>query len=234
MALKSQPDEGGRADLLAGVSAFMRQLAHDLHNDLNSLDLAATYISEIVADPSAKEELATQRETIHSMSRVLHALSLHLQPARPAKITLPAEDFVGGFRERISQSHPAATAALSWTSEVGASQVDIDFGMVCDALTEVFKNALLYRDEGAAIAFSARVDGGALRLRFSENKAAPPEETGRLGREPFVVVKRRSYGLGLFYAARVAEAHGGGLEARHDEERGLFTVEIVLPVRGAE
>ena len=56
----------------------------------------------------------------------------------------------------------------------------------------------------------------------------------RLGREPFVAVKRRTYGLGLFYAARVARAHGGGFEASHDAGRGLFTIEISLPVKGAE
>jgi len=234
MAPEAQSGDGEQAVSLASVSAFMRQLAHDLHNDLNALDLAATYISEIIEDVSAKEELGTQRETIHSMSRVLHMLSLYLQQPHPGLINLSAIELIEGFRERILQSHPVETGSLIFVSKVDDSQVDVDFGMICVALTEVFKNALLYREGGAEVTFEAAVEGTKLHLRFFEKKATPPEMIERLGREPFVVVKRRTYGLGLFYAARVAAAHGGGLEARYDTERGLFTVEIVLPVKTLE
>ncbi|MEI8342723.1 MAG: hypothetical protein WCH43_14460 [Verrucomicrobiota bacterium] len=234
MARELQTGEGDQTISLASVSAFMRQLAHDLHNDLNALDLAATYINEIIEEPSAKEELGTQREIIHSMSRVLHMLSLYLQPPHPGKLTLPAADLVEGFRESLFKSHPAETAALAWDSRVGESQVDADFGMICTALTGVYQNALRYRDEGAGIAFSAVVKNGTLHLQFSEKKSAAPESMDRLGREPFVVVKRRTYGLGLFYAAQVARAHGGGLEVRYEEAPGLFIVEIVLPVKAKE
>ena len=148
----------------------MRQLAHDLHNDLNALDLAATYINELVEAPAAKEELGTQRETIHRMSRVLHTLSLYLQPPHPEKVTLPAAELAEGFRERILSSHPDGATALSWSCKVGDSRVDVDFQMITAALAEVFENALLSRDGGATVDFSATLEGGMLRLRFSEKK----------------------------------------------------------------
>ena len=219
---------------LEAVSSFIRQLAHDLHNDLNALDLAATYVGEIVEDPSAREELATQRETIHSMSKVLHAVSLHLQPPNPSLITLPAADLVDGFRERISHSHPAETASLSWSADVGTRQIAVDFEMACAALAEIFKNAIASDNPNAAVTFCASLEGETLHLLFARKIATQPEAMDRLGREPFLGVKRRNYGIGLFYAARVAEAHGGRLETRYDGESGLFRIEMALPLKGGE
>ena len=230
MARKPEPGEAVRAVSLEGVSDFMRQLAHDLHNDLNALDLAATYISEIVEDVSAKEELATQRVTIHGMSKVLHRLSGRLQTPRPSKMSIPAAYLVGEFRERLARKHPADMSALLWKAEVGESQVDVDFDMVCIALGELFDNARLNCKPGGAVSFCASVTGDRLRLGFSQPTDAPAETTSRLGKDPFVVVQRRSYGLGLFYAARVAEVHGGSLRTRHDAERGLFIAEMELPL----
>ena len=219
---------------LEALSAFIRQLAHDLHNDLNALDLAATYVSEIVETPSAREELATQRETIQSMSKMLHAVSLHLQPPHPSRITLPAADLVEGFRERLAHSHPAETVSLSWSADVGTRQIDIDFEMACAALAEIFKNVAACDDPKAAITFCASLEGETLHLLFAKKIAAAPESMDRLGREPFVGVQRRNYGVGLFYAARVAEAHDGKLEMRHDAQSGLFQAEMILPVKGEE
>ena len=234
MARIIQPEAGGQTIPLKDVSDFIRQLAHDLHNDLNALDLAATYVGEIVEDSSAREELETQRKTLQSMSKVLHALSLHLQPPHPETLPLAASDVVGGFRERLSQTHAESAAALAWTCEVGTIEVDVDFAMVCTALTEVFNNALIHGSKGDGIAFCARVEGGMLRLAFSNKTPAAPESIALLGCEPFIAVKRRNYGLGLFYAARVARAHGGGLEARYDAGGGLFEVEMALPVMPEE
>lgn len=218
---------------VARLAAFARQLAHDLNNDLNSLDLAATYISEIVEDVSAKEELATQRKTIRSISKTLKTVSRHLQPPIPSPIPIAACDLIGEVRERVSKYHPAELNAVTWFIDVGTSQLEVDFEMACDAFGEVIKNAYLYRDTGGKIEFHAAVNDGKLRVEIREEKASPPPSIERLGKTPLVSVDRRAYGLGLFYADRVVIAHGGGFTARHDSSRGVFVVEILLPLHEA-
>jgi len=215
---------------LAWVTAFARQLAHDLNNDLNSLDLAATYIAEIIEDPSAREELATQRETIRSISNTLKTVSRQLQPPVPAPITIAADDFIAEIRTRFPKYVPAEPVIVSWIVEAGASQIKVDFEMACEAFIEVLKNAFLYRDAGGKIEFRAAVNNGKLHVEITEEIACPPPSAERLGRTPFISVNRRAYGLGLFYASQVAVAHGGTLTSRHDSSRGEFIVEIVLPV----
>ena len=228
--MSSEFQPGEKSVQLAGVAAFVRQLTHDLHNDLNALDLEATYIGELVENVSAKEELASQRETIHRMSRLLHKLSLQIQQPQPEKMRVSSEELLGEFRERLSRSNPSELSALFWTSAVGSSQLTVDFGMICNVLTELLKNALQYRADDAPVSFAATVQGQELFLAFSEKMDGIPEQIDRLGHEPFVTVRRRNYGLGLFYADQVARVHRGRLETRYDATDGLFIATLVLPL----
>jgi hypothetical protein len=112
---------------LAQVTAFMRQFAHDLHNDLNSLDLAVSYISEFVTDATAGEELKRQRQTIRKMGRTLRMLSDYLQPPDPHKNILSADDLLKSLRAGVCLALPEAEAAVSWPAGAGGGQIAADF-----------------------------------------------------------------------------------------------------------
>jgi len=216
---------------LTDVSAFIRQLSHDLHNDLNALELRTTYIAELLEKVKIRDELTLQMETIHRISKTLHNISLQLQPPTPEIMKVTAVELIGGFQERISKSHPEKCSRLIWLQEVGTSQVEIDYNMICGVLTELFENALHYCKQDEAVTFAATIKKQALCLQFSEKSAGSPKEVNRLGHDPFVTVGHQSYGLGLFYAARVAQIHEGRLEAHYDETLKLFSVAIFLPLR---
>lgn len=226
MSKESQTDEGSVP--LAEVSTFVRQLAHDLHNDLNALELGVTYISELVEEETIKSELTSQQETIHRISQVLHTLALRLQPPEPETLRVTTVELIGEFRDYLSRSHPEELALLTWSDAVETRTLEVDFRMICNVLTELFENALHYREDGGRVTFKATVENERLSLQFSEKTSGSPEKLERLGQDPFLGVGRRSYGLGLFYANRVARVHGGSLETRYAD--GLFSVTLGLPL----
>jgi len=226
---ETQAERHEESAQLSQTALFIRQLAHDLNNDLNALDLAATYVSEMVHDSSATEELAIQRKTIQNMSTKLKSLSRHLHPPSPSPITIAASDFLEEIRDRATRAYPSEISAITWNSEVGSHQVSVDFEMACEAFGEVVKNAILHRDDGGKIEFQASTANGTLRVEIWNGKQAPLPFNEPPGEQPFIPVSRRSYGLGLYYARRVILAHGGKMSAQHDSRQGRFRVEILLP-----
>jgi hypothetical protein len=231
MPTKFQVGGGLQPVPLERVAAFMRQFAHDLHNDLNALDLAATYITEIIDDESAREELTRQRVTIHHISEALENASLHIQKPVPVRLLLGTRDLLEGLHERSVQLHPVELKSVAWQIESAEGQIEADFEMCCHALAEIFKSILNRRDENGSISFGAFCRDGLLRIAVEAACVEPPEALEQLGIEPFAVVGRRYYGIGLFYAGRVAAAHGGNLKVHHDAARNQLIVELFLPLK---
>ena len=213
---------------LADVSIFIRQLSHDLHNDLNALGLGTSYIGEWVEDADVKKELISQRKTFHRISKVFTTLTMRLQPPKPELTQLSVIELLNEFRVGISELHPVEFSALLCSQEVGTSQLEVDYQMICNVLTELFENALRYREGEAPITFAATVKNEWLSLEFSEKSREPVEHRDQLGQEPFTRIGRRSYGLGLFYANRVAQSHGGRMET--SSAGGCFFAKILIPI----
>lgn len=216
---------------LERIAAFMRQFAHDLNNDLNALDLAATYIAEITEDESVREELARQRSTIHKISKALESASLHLQRPSPVLLQIETGDLLEGLRDRLIQSLPVEMESCTWSLDPGVAEIEVDFEMCCHALVEVFRGVCRRCDEAAGLVFRANCIDGKLRIALESACAIPPPALEQLGVTPFVSINRRYYGIGLFYAGRAVAAHGGNLSVHHDAGRGLLTVEIFLPLK---
>ena len=65
---------------------FVRQLSHDLRNDLNAIELQSTYISELTQDQELQSEVKRLREIVSGMNSTLQQLSRTVGEVTPNMI----------------------------------------------------------------------------------------------------------------------------------------------------
>jgi two-component system sensor histidine kinase BaeS len=105
-------------------------------------------------------------------------------------------------------------------------------------LRNVLGNAVRYTDPGGLIQVRLRTQGGAAVVDVMDSKPAVPDELlPRLLERFFRVEGSRGRagggsGLGLAICQSIAQAHGGGIVARHSPLGGVW-IEIRLPLARA-
>src|ERR1051325_9785859 len=69
---------------------FVRQLSHDLRNDLNAIELQSAYISELTQDQELTSEIKRLRAVVSDLSTTLRLLSRAFTDITPNVVTYPA------------------------------------------------------------------------------------------------------------------------------------------------
>src|SRR4029453_16554805 len=121
MSFSPQPGGGDVNDLeipFACVTKFVRQISHDVRNNLGSMDLQAAYALELVSDTEAITELRKLRGMITSTAKMLQLISRSFQVPKPELITIGAGILQDDFRERFTKLHPEEAARLQWQVEL--------------------------------------------------------------------------------------------------------------------
>jgi K+-sensing histidine kinase KdpD len=214
---------------------FVRQLSHDLRNDLNAAELQSAYIGELVEqDAELKEEVKRLREMILKLAVTLQGLSAALSQVSPTFMSYAASDFVEDLRQKMDKDFPAQSAALNWKFEVGEEMFDVDPQLLQTALLELLRNAFQHERGRGPISVSARIDNGKLALTLREPKADFKTSTENWGREPLTKVGQGHYALGLNRARAIFEAHGGTLGAKYDPAASALITTVALPISPRE
>lgn len=212
------------------IAAFVRQVTHDVRNNLNSLDLQAAYATELITDPEAAAEVKRLRAIIQTSARQLQALSANFQSSTPHMVTYQASILIEDLRDRLAKTFPETAGDVTWNVELGDEQVEVDVEMFFSAVTELFRNAFQFRGNGGKIDVYVGIEEGQFELEICEKKPAPATPPEHWGEEPFVSSRRSGYGLGLFRVRRSVSAHRGTLSFSYDSSRTVLKSRVALPV----
>jgi len=212
------------------VAAFIRQITHDIRNNLNAMDLQAAFAAELITDKEAAEEVRRIRQQVQQATRQLQALSSNFQAGKPSPVNYAGKIFMEDLRDRLMRMFPDDTADVTWTDSLGDEEISVDIEMVFNAIAEVFRNAIQFRDPGTQITVEARREGDKVVVEVRQKKESVPSDPATWGSAPFVSTRRGGYGLGLFRARRLLEAQGGDLSALHDSASGMLRTRVFLPL----
>jgi K+-sensing histidine kinase KdpD len=212
------------------VVRFVRQLSHDLRNDLNAIELQSAYIGELTQEQEVTSEIKRLREVVSSMNSTLQLLSRAVGEVAPNFVTYPAGEFLIDMRTQIERNFAKEDHEVTWDVQLQDEMLNIDPQLFQEVFVELFANAFQHdRGNGALIA-RASISDGKFVFRLHEPKAVFSSNTQNWGREPLRNIRQRHYGLGLNRVRGIVEVHGGRLQAQHDPKAATLISTMTLPI----
>ncbi|HEY1289560.1 MAG TPA: PAS domain S-box protein [Burkholderiales bacterium] len=228
-------------DAAREVNEFIATLAHELRNPLAPIRTAVEVMAKVPGSDPAQQAM---RETIDRQSAQLaRIVDDMLDIARVTRGVLSLEqapaDLAVAVRHAVETSAPAIESGrhrLDVELSPGPLVVHGDMHRLTQILVNLLNNAARYTPQAGRIAVRARREDGWAAIEVSDN--------GR-GIEPLMLerifhmfVQGRAaldkigagLGVGLALARRIAEAHGGTLQAQSEgENKGArFTLRLPL------
>ena len=216
------------------VGAMVRQLTHDVRNGLNSMELQAAYISDLVRDPEdgadALAELKRLRGMFAEQGRALQRFAARFRTGKPETVNYPAKLLLEDYRERLMKTQPDFAPQVAWTDDLAEEVIAVDPEMIFAALGEFFQNAEHFQETGPPVTAQAGAKTGRFQIELREPRTTVASPPATWGCAPLVSTRRGGCGLGLFHARQLLAALGGGVELAHDATTARLTTRIFLPL----
>jgi len=213
---------------------FVRQLSHDLRNDLNAIELRSAYIGELTQDQELTNEIKRLREVVSNMNSTLQLLSRAVGEVTPTVITYPAGEFLTDMRTQIERNFSKENQEITWDVQLQDGILNIDPQLFQEVFVELFANAFQHDRGNGPVVARARISDGQFLFSLHEPKAVFSSETQNWGREPFRNISQRHYGLGLNRIRAIIEAHGGELQAQYDPKAATLVSTMALPMSSGQ
>ena len=209
---------------------FVRQLSHDLRNDLNAIELQSAYISELTQDHELTSEIKRLREVVSGLNSTLQLISRAVGEVAPNLVTYPAGEFLTDMRTQVERNFSTENHEITWDVQLQDGMLNIDPQLFQEVFVELFANAFQHDRGNGPVVARARISEGQFLFSLHEPKAVFSSETQNWGREPFRNIRQRHYGLGLNRVRAIIEAHGGELQAQYDPKAATLVSTMALPM----
>jgi signal transduction histidine kinase len=219
------------------IEQLSASIAHEIRNPVTA---ARSLVAQMGEDPSRPENVEYARVALEELDRVERSISHLLRFARDEEIELRevqlaqvVDSALDTCKDRIAKGGVEVVRDLD---EAGTVRADLEklrrvvinlVGNALDALEEARVPAP--RIEIAAGVNLARTEAW---LRVRDNGPGIPKEALETIFSPFHTTKPAGTGLGLAISKKIAEAHGGTLEAR-SEGGGAELLMVIPKTRGA-
>ena len=231
MPPSSQPDETELpAVAWPDMVKFIRQLSHDIRNNLNAVELQSAYLAELADDGEIKNEIHRLREMVSQVGVGLQRLTAGLSQVKPTAISYKAADFFEDLKQKVTKDFPDHAAKITWEMEMKDATLLVDPQLAQQALLELFVNAFQHERDVKSIAAKAKIHNDRFVFELREPKAQFQSSTEKWGREPLRNMSQGHYGLGLNRVRSIAEAHGGSLRAEYDHKGSMLITTVTLPL----
>lgn len=234
MSSSKQPPDKSPSVAWPDIVKFVRQLSHDIRNNLNAVELQSAYLAELAEEGEIKGEIQRLREMTSKIGTSLQRLTAGLSQANPNLIPYPAADFVEDLKEKLTKEFPDNAGKVIWDVQLKDSTLQIDPQLAQQAFLEIFGNAFQHERNLKAITARAYIANNRFVFELQEPKARFELSTENWGREPLRNVSQGHYGLGLNRVRSVAEAHSGDFQAEYDQKTSTLITTVRLPSFAAE
>jgi two-component system nitrogen regulation sensor histidine kinase NtrY len=212
------------AQRLAAWGDVARRIAHEIKNPLTPIQLSAERIKRkftpLVGDQA--ETLASHTDVIvrqtGDLRRIVDEFSRFARMPEPDR---RSTDLVKVVRDAVLlQQAGQPGVRIEADLPEGPMMLEIDAGMLGQALTNLIKNAgeatESLTETGAPEGWSPQIrvamrqDGTAVQITIDDNGIGLPADRARLF-EPYVTTRDKGTGLGLPIVKKIVEEHGGTL-----------------------
>lgn len=215
--LKRNKEDLVRAERIAAWQGIARRLAHEIKNPLTPIALAMHRIRKRTDDATVLDSIDAVLKEVGNLKLLADEFSLYAKLPEPAYETVDVHDLIRSVVALYIDS-PEVTVRFeveqrpSWLAR-------IDPGQIRQVAANLLKNALHAMEGKGSLIVRFRREGERLSISFTDSGPGLPEPTEQVFAPDFTT-RSTGTGLGLAIARKMAEDHGGSLDARNVEGGG--------------
>ena len=215
---------------IAALGRAAAQVAHEVKNPLAGLLLYSLHLKDKATNFSESEIYLVDKivDTInHLNNRVEQILGF----ARPVNLNLRSGNLNKIVKDVLDLVRPQLTAnkvAVQLSVSHDATYAMLDQTSMRGALMNLFLNAIEAMPEGGTLNIAIDRTSDTLQLKIADTGRGIAEEDAKKIFEPFYTTKAQGLGLGMPYARKIIEQHGGVLSLHSRVGEGT-TISISLP-----
>ncbi|MBZ5552553.1 MAG: response regulator [Acidobacteriia bacterium] len=217
---------------IAALGRVAAQVAHEVKNPLAGLKLYSLHLKNKVAGQLGPAEMELVEKIVLSIDHLSDTVEKVLDFARPVKLVRQPVDLNGVVNEAF---HMLESQMVANKIEKDLSLAGPDAGGMLDetsirsAVVNLMVNAIQAMPDGGRLHVTTTRSNRQLTLTISDTGCGMSEEQAKNVFEPFYTTKNKGLGLGMPYARKVIEEHGGTIQLKSRLGEGTQT-EITLPV----
>ncbi len=217
---------------IAALGRAAAQVAHEVKNPLAGLLLYSLHLKGKATNFSEGEIYLVDKivETInHLNSRVEQILGF----ARPVSLNLRSVDLNDMVKDVLELLRPQLTAnnvEVRLSLDQNATNGMFDESSMRGALMNLILNAIEAMPNGGSLSITIGRSDHELRLEIKDSGRGIGEEEAKKIFEPFYTTKTQGLGLGMPYARKIIEQHGGMISFNSTLGEGT-TVGISMPTQ---
>ncbi len=231
--LKATVDGVRRADRLAALGTLTAGMAHEIRNPLGAIGGAAEILERDYPEGHPRREfLDILRREIARLNAIV---GKYLDYARPLAPELRPVDLNAAVRAALDLVGKSAVgASIVWDARLAEelSGVRADSGQIHQVLVNLLLNAVQAMPEGGTVEIATQVEAGRAVVEVRDHGVGLPDVPVERLFEPFFTTKAAGTGLGLHVCRRIAQSHGGRLDAVNAPGGGA-AFRLVLPAAPA-
>src|SRR5438034_11686324 len=114
MSKSSQPGSESPSVAWTDLVKFVRQLSHDIRNNLNAVELQSAYLAELAQDAELKNEIHRLREMTSELGANLQRLTAGLSQVNPNPMPYSAADFIEDLQQKLAKELPENASKVTW------------------------------------------------------------------------------------------------------------------------
>jgi signal transduction histidine kinase len=214
---------------IAALGRAAAQVAHEVKNPMAGLLLYSLHLKS-KADKFSESEAVLVDKIVDTINHLNRRVEQILNFARPVSLTLRPGDLnkiVNHVLELLQPQLTANKVEVRLTLPQTASAM-IDESSMRGALMNLMLNAIEAMPQGGTLSITIDQTDEALRLEIADTGQGIGEEEAKNIFEPFYTTKAQGLGLGMPYAGKIIEQHGGTISLKSRIGEGT-TITISLP-----
>jgi signal transduction histidine kinase len=200
-----------RAEKQATLAALVPVVAHNIRNPLASIRATAQVIGDAGLPLEVRDGLRGIISTTDRLERWTHALLSYLNPLEPQRASCTTGALADNITDMLRAKLRERGVRLDLSHLERDLELAIDAQLVEQALHGLVLNAVEATPEGGAVALGAQRLGAAVQISIEDHAGGMPFAPDPHDLRPGPSTKRFGTGLGIPFAVKVCDVHGGSV-----------------------
>jgi signal transduction histidine kinase len=215
---------------IAALGRAAAQVAHEVKNPLAGLLLYSLHLKS-KSDNLPESEASLVDKIVDTINHLINRVEQILSFARPVSLNLRPGDLKLTINHVLELLQPRLTTnkvevRLAMGSEEAVAV--FDESSMRGALMNLILNAIEAMREGGTLSIAINSTAETLQLEITDTGHGISEQDAKRIFEPFFTTKDQGLGLGMPYAKKIIEQHGGTISLSSRLGEGT-TISVVLP-----